>query len=179
MDVSDLTQAEILATLYNATAPQGMGFLQATKEPMTIEQAQEIIDKYTADMAEIAQRYGREYDPATEKLHFDYVAGRPMKLLLDASGELNVSLYERDAGPGVAQMALDSYRVTRDANNAAVSTVHAQRLNASIARLGTLETNPDGYTKSEAPGGIPVFTLQATPTEQARLLDAAAELTKD
>ena len=39
VDITGLDKAAVLAVLYNAAKPQGMGFLQYDPEPMTIGQA--------------------------------------------------------------------------------------------------------------------------------------------
>lgn len=78
-------KAEVLAKLYNASHPQGMGIFQAELRDMKIEEAQEILDS------------GQTY--------FDYLKGRVMKV--DLSGdEFNPRLYDRDLGPGAAERAL-------------------------------------------------------------------------
>jgi hypothetical protein len=80
-----MTNAEKLARLYNRARPQGLGFLQATPEPMTTAEAQALLDK------------GRTY--------FDYLQGRVMKI--DPTREpLDTRLYDRDNGFGAAEDAL-------------------------------------------------------------------------
>ena len=82
MDISKLSKAKVLATLYNGSKPQGMGFLHFNPVGMTEEQAQELLDS------------GQTY--------FDYVQGRVMKIDL-SSNELNTDLYNRDNGEGAAE----------------------------------------------------------------------------
>lgn len=77
-------KAAVLATLYNAARPQGMGFMHYTPEPMTRDQAAELLK---------TQHY------------FDYVQGRVMKIDLGGN-ELNPWLYDRDYGNGAAERAL-------------------------------------------------------------------------
>ena len=85
IDMASMNKAEVLAKLYNASRPQGMGFLQFSPAPMTTEQAQELIAK------------GDGY--------FDYLYGRVMKV--DLSGDqLDPYLYDRDNGQGAAAAAL-------------------------------------------------------------------------
>ena len=89
MDISKLDRAEVLAALYNASQPLGMGFMHFKDEDMTREQAQ----------AELDARKPRAY--------FDYLHGRVMKV--DLSGdELGTRLYNRDNGEGAAERALAS-----------------------------------------------------------------------
>lgn len=87
IDLKDRNKAEVLAKLYNASKPQGLGWLQADSNPMTTEEAQEILDS------------GQTY--------FDYLKGRVMKI--DISGDsLDPRLYDRDNEYGAAQAALES-----------------------------------------------------------------------
>lgn len=87
IDISKLSKAEVLRRLYNRSGPQGMGIVHYKPEPMTLEQAQVIVDKVPS-------------------LYFDYVQGRVMKV--DLSGDqLNPRLYDRDNGEGAAAAALD------------------------------------------------------------------------
>jgi hypothetical protein len=85
MDISKLNKAEVLAALYNAALPQGMGFLHYTPEPMTTAEAQTILN--------------------TGETYFDYLKGRVMKVDL-SKDELRTALYNRDNGPDAAENAL-------------------------------------------------------------------------
>lgn len=79
-----LDKAEVLMRLYNASKPQGMGILHSSIEPMSIEEARELLK-------------GRTY--------FDYLSGRIMKV--DLSGYyLDETLYDRDNGEGAALDAI-------------------------------------------------------------------------
>ena len=86
IDLNGKDKAEVLAKLYNASQPQGMGFLQAEYKDMTTEQAQEILDS------------GETY--------FDYLKGRVMKVDLSCN-ELDPRLYDRDNGQGAAAAAIN------------------------------------------------------------------------
>lgn len=81
ISLKGLNKAEVLAALYNNARPQGMGFLHYAPEPMTTEQAAELLQDYT------------------------YLKGRVMKV--DLSGdELATWLYDRDNGKGAAASAI-------------------------------------------------------------------------
>jgi hypothetical protein len=85
MNISGMNKAKILAALYNNSKPQGMGFLHFDDQPMTQEEAQELLDS------------GQTY--------FDYLKGRVMKI--DLSGdELETWLYNRDNGENAAEAVL-------------------------------------------------------------------------
>lgn len=87
IDLRNKDKAEVLAKLYNASKPLGMGFLQADSNDMTTEQARELLDS------------GQTY--------FDYLKGRVMKIELSGD-ELDPRLYDRDHGKGSAEAAIKS-----------------------------------------------------------------------
>ena len=84
IDISKRDKAEVLAALYNAAKPQGMGFLHYTPDPMTKEEAVALLAKDT---------------------YFDYVKGRVMKVDLERD-TFDPRLYDRDNGDGAAARAL-------------------------------------------------------------------------
>lgn len=85
MNIKGMDKAVILAALYNASKPQGMGLLHFTPEDMTIGQAQLLL--------------------ASGHMYFDYLKDRVMKI--DLSGDtLKTGLYDRDNGEGAAQAAI-------------------------------------------------------------------------
>lgn len=86
IDIKNKDKAAVLAALYNASRPLGMGFLQARDGDMTVEQARALIDS------------GQTY--------FDYLHGRVMKVHL-VGDELDPRLYDRDNGAGAAERALE------------------------------------------------------------------------
>ena len=83
-DITVDNRAAVLATLYNASKPQGMGFIHYTPEDMTIAEAEQLLGKHD---------------------YFDYLQGRVMKVDL-AEGDFDPRLYDRDNGEGAAQKAL-------------------------------------------------------------------------
>lgn len=84
VDISNKDKAQVLMALYNNSHPQGLGFLHFNPEPMTIEQAREILAK-TQD--------------------FDYLSGRVMKISLE-SNLVRTWGYNRDNGEGAAERAI-------------------------------------------------------------------------
>lgn len=84
VDISNKDKAQVLMALYNNSHPHGMGFLHFNPEPMTVEQAREILAK-TQD--------------------FDYLAGRVMKISLK-SNLVRTWGYNRDNGEGAAERAI-------------------------------------------------------------------------
>jgi hypothetical protein len=89
--IGDLDKAEVLRVLYNHAKPLGYGFLHFTHEPMSIDEARELLPQ--------------EY--------FDYVHGRVMKVRLSLDAEyFDAWVYDRDNGMGAAQRAVDTLRQT-------------------------------------------------------------------
>ena len=88
VDISNKDKAEVLAALYNNSHPCGLGFLQYNPEPMTIEQARELLQQTT---------------------YFDYLAGRVMKISLE-SDTVYTRGYNRDNGDGAAERAISQCR---------------------------------------------------------------------
>ena len=86
ISLEGLDRAEVLAALYNASRPQGMGFLAYAPEPMGKEEAQELLENGT---------------------YFDYLKGRVMKVDLSAHS-FDPWLYDRDNGAGAAQRAISA-----------------------------------------------------------------------
>ena len=103
ISLEGLNKAEVLAALYNASKPQGMGFLQYTPTPMTTEEADVLLESHT---------------------YFDYLNGRVMKIDL-SDDELDPWLYDRDNGPGAAGRAIEAIRA---GNTAAIQEAHAAGL---------------------------------------------------
>jgi len=80
IDIGKLNNAQVLSALYNASQPQGMGFLHFNPAPMGEQEAAELLKRQS---------------------YFDYVKGRVMKV--DLSGDtLDPYLYDRDNGEGAA-----------------------------------------------------------------------------
>jgi len=84
IDLKGKDKAEVLAKLYNASKPLGMGYLAYDSADMMVEEARQFLEKQT---------------------YFDYLKGRVMKI--DLSGDcLDPRLYDRDNGAGAAAAAI-------------------------------------------------------------------------
>lgn len=103
ISIQGLSKAAVLAALYNASKPQGLGFMHYDSKPMTEEVAQQVIDE--------------------QGLKFDYLKGRVMKVDI-SQDELNVWGFDRDNGAGAAQSAIDVLCKTGDVNDASVAAAH-------------------------------------------------------
>lgn len=93
IDLKNLPKAEVLAALYNAAAPCGLGFLQAAATPseMTVADAREILARQQT---------------------FEYLNGRSFKVTLDTD-TFDPWLYDRDnGGPGTAEKVIEQLRST-------------------------------------------------------------------
>jgi hypothetical protein len=88
--LQNLDKASVLAALYNASKPQGMGHLQKSSKPMTKEEAQGFLDSNPSQ-------------------YFDYLGGRVLKIDL-SKDELETWLYDRDNGQGAAEKAIATIR---------------------------------------------------------------------
>ena len=84
----NLTKAQVLMGLYNASKPQGLGFLHYDPKEMTLEEAESLLEKTS---------------------YFDYLKGRVMKVNLgeDSFDEWG---YDRDNGAGAAERVLGCLR---------------------------------------------------------------------
>jgi hypothetical protein len=84
ISIKGLNKAAVLAALFNASKPQGLGFVKYNPKPMTVEEA-EVLLKQTTD--------------------FDYLQGRIMKINL-AEDELDTRWYNRDNGKNAAEKVI-------------------------------------------------------------------------
>ena len=109
ISLEGLDKAAVLAALFNASRPQGMGFMHYDPTAMSVEEAAELLKRGS---------------------DFDYLKGRVMKV--DLSGEtFDPWLYDRDNGPDAAANAIDSLRDTNDANNVVIRWKHAEETRQS------------------------------------------------
>ncbi len=104
IDIKDLNRADVLAALYNASKPQGMGFMQYEPKPMQREEAEELLKR------------GK---------YFDYLKGRVMKVDL-SDNEFDPWGYDRDNGPGAAKAALNALRDLKDTNAPQIQKMHKE-----------------------------------------------------
>lgn len=134
INLEGMDKAIILAALYNASKPQGMGFLHYDPTPMSIEEAQKLLK---------------------EETYFDYLKGRVMKI--DLSGDtLNTRGYDRDNGDGAAEKAINTAIQNHDVNNADIQDKHRQSTKESAIDL---ESHLGDKSSFQTEGGIPVFHL--------------------
>lgn len=94
MDRTGLTDAEVLVALYNASRPQGLGFLHAENGDMTLSEASELLG-------------GERGEPGqpTRGTYFDYLKGRIIKTDV-SKNPLDLRLFNRDMGAGAGEAAI-------------------------------------------------------------------------
>jgi hypothetical protein len=107
IDLEEMDKAEVLATLYNAATPFGMGFLEYEAKPMTKDDARNILDKF--------------HEP------FDYLKGRAMKIDL-SDDMLDPSRYDNYYGAGTALKALMALSKTNQTNPKQVQDMHTDKI---------------------------------------------------
>lgn len=190
VDITGLSKAEVLAALFNASAPAGMGFLQAGNGPrvMTVEYAQDLV----ALGNEATPDYGGANLPGRPELYFDYLYGRPLKLDLTSDTEFNPWGFDRDnGGPGSAQRVIDKLRESRDVNNEQISESHdtqlADKLEPAMQMaLGSpdiggallLAVNQDMKRSEIESDGLPVAPIQVSRSARTFLDWVTAEALK-
>jgi hypothetical protein len=79
-----LTEAEAFVALFNASKPQGMGFLQPWQRELTLDEAESVLEDYD---------------------YIDYYRGRVIKCAFDKLG-VHLRLYDRDNGHNAGRNAL-------------------------------------------------------------------------
>jgi hypothetical protein len=86
IDIKNKDKSRVLKALYNVSKPLGLGRLQFDPNPMTTEEAKQILDS------------GQTY--------FDYLKGRVMKVNLEGDS-LDPWGFDRDNGQGAAAAAIE------------------------------------------------------------------------
>jgi len=107
ISIKGLNKAAVLAALYNASKPQGMGFMHYDAKPMTTEEAQQLLDS----------------DP---RQYFDYLKGRVMKIGLSKEEDVNTWGYNRDNGENAAEKVIETLRQSGDVNAESIKKTHAK-----------------------------------------------------
>lgn len=104
ISIKGIDKAELLAALYNAARPLGMGMLRCLPGDMSIEEARKCLG-----MGDDHARDFPEFVKGDRKMYFDYLHGRPLKV--DLSGdEMSTDLYDRDQGKGAAERIVAALR---------------------------------------------------------------------
>jgi hypothetical protein len=112
MNIKGLKRPAVLAALYNASKPQGMGFMHYDPKPMTEEEAEKILNKVGTN--------------------FDYFKGRVMKIDL-SKDEVNTGGYNRDNGPDAAEKAVAELVKSNQVITPAIVSTHIANTIAAAA----------------------------------------------
>lgn len=100
INISGLSKAQVLAALYNASRPLGLGFLQFDPAPMSETEANQLLEEHNYKGS----------------IYFDYLKGRVMKVNLSGT-EFDPRLYDRDNGEGSAQRVINDLKTNINPNN--------------------------------------------------------------
>ena len=130
-----LSSAAVLAALYNAARPLGLGFLQYDPVPMSEEEAQKVLD---------------------DGSYIDYLWGRPLKTKFDDSGVIDTGLYDRDQGEGAGEAAIKALRESGDPRNDAVVKMHTDGIGDAVEKVRSQLPTPSTIDER---GGMTVVTL--------------------
>ena len=116
IQIGNLSKASILASLYNASSPIGVGFVGAINGPVTMD------DVSARDY--INQRGGN--------LKFDYVYGRPIKV--DLTGDsFDPRLYDRrNGGVGIARRIVEKLRKSNEVSSSYTHAIHVANLMSAL-----------------------------------------------
>jgi hypothetical protein len=99
IDVTGLDPAEVLAALYNASQPFGMGWLNPlAAKPLTADQATQYLEANPA-----------EHRGGHRTWYFDYLHGRIIKTWIGGE-RIDPSFFDRGNGPGAAAAAIATLR---------------------------------------------------------------------
>jgi len=157
INIEGIDKAKLLAALYNASHPQGMGFLHYDPEPMGEDEAREILKTYT---------------------YFDYLKGRVLKVDLSSDVELFADLYDRDNGPGAAEYVVEELRETGGTNSKRIQSMHGVETAFAALDAGRLADSKSEFSKE---GNLAAVTLGADelgPELKAKARKAFEEVTK-
>ena len=116
VSIGELSKASVLAALYNASAPVGVGFVEAITGPAVMDTAS-------------AQNY---IDQRKGSLKFDYVYGRPIKV--DLTGDsFDPRLYDcRNGGVGAARHIVEKLRKSNEVSSSYARMIHMTNLMSAL-----------------------------------------------
>ncbi|HXV27317.1 MAG TPA: hypothetical protein VD862_04845 [Candidatus Paceibacterota bacterium] len=122
----DLEPRILLAVLYNAAGPRGLGFLKYEPVPMNRDDADRVISERGSDiLTDIPSM--REVFAGPPYLSLDYVYGRPVKASL-RTDRLDPRAYDGKHGRDWAARAIASYRTTGEVNSQEIWEMHVASL---------------------------------------------------
>lgn len=110
MDIKGLKKSAVLAALYNASKPQGMGFMHYDPKLMTEAEAEKLLSMGT---------------------DFDYLKGRVMKINL-SKDEVDTRWYNRDNGSDAAEKAIAELRKSNQVITPVIEATHKASTRAAM-----------------------------------------------
>jgi len=130
VDTAGLEREAVLAALYNAAAPRGLGFTHYDPRPMDGAWAHRVINERGNDLMHVLHKLNPHTFPVPRgrtTLAFDYVYGRPLKVML-VNPKVDVTRYNEIHAEGLAQTVLDILRDTHDPAHTDIMTLHHSNL---------------------------------------------------
>ena len=133
--IADLNKADVLAALFNATNPGGMGFLQASNGPTVMDRAH--AEKLLSGGQDATGDYPVGFAALhSSRIYFDYVYGRCLKTDLSSNTDFDPWGFDRDnGGDGAAQRVIDHLRATGSTERADGKSFMDQTLNEDDAMM--------------------------------------------
>jgi hypothetical protein len=126
VDTTGLEREAVLATLYNAASPRGMGFSHYDPRPMDIVWARRVIEERGNDLRHVLHKLAPERfgipEPRTT-LVFDYVYGRPLKVRL-TDPNVEVTYFDEIHAEGLAGTVIGILRDTGDPAHGDIMALH-------------------------------------------------------
>ena len=136
VDITGLPREAVLAALYNAATPRGMGFSHYDARPMDAAQALRVINERGNDLLHMVHKLNPGIFPAPKPrltLAFDYVYGRPLKVHL-VSERIDARFYDEIHGEGRAQLVVDILRSSGDPADDRIMALHHASLRREAER---------------------------------------------
>lgn len=116
MNIKGLVLPEVLAALYNAASTGGMGLLQYDPTPMDAKEAGELLKKL------------KQLD---DKLRFDYLFGRSMKISLGGE-QIDTKWYNQYNGDQAAERVIAILRETGNPADPRIIRIHIEGTRAAM-----------------------------------------------
>lgn len=128
VNIEGLDKADVLAALYNASNPTGMGFLQAGSAPLDMDRAH--AEKLLKPRSDANGDYPARAVSPEDRLYFGYLYGRPLKVDLSSVVEFDPQWFDRDnGGDGAAQRVINHLRATGSVKRADGSSFATNPMN--------------------------------------------------
>ncbi len=148
VDTTGLEREPLLAALYNAAAPRGLGFTHYDPRPMDATWAHRVINERGNDLLHVMHKLNPHTFPVPRPrvtLAFDYVYGRPLKVM-PVNPRVDVTRYNEIHAEGLAQTVIGILRDTGDPMHEDIMTLHQ----AGLRKAAQQEWNDMPVTHQQA-----------------------------